>query len=85
MRLFGAPAAPLLRMVCSVFQHGGVGDERWAAAAGPPPCRASAGGLLWLCAPCRYKGPKTIGSGVQAAIKDKFPTITTVVLQDFPK
>jgi Fe-S cluster biogenesis protein NfuA len=30
----------------------------------------------------KYKGPESIGSGIKAAIKEKFPDIVNVVLTD---
>ncbi|XVF22043.1 hypothetical protein REPUB_Repub12eG0140300 [Reevesia pubescens] len=34
------------------------------------------------CYPLRATGPESIGSGIKAAIKEKFPYITNVVLTD---
>ncbi len=31
------------------------------------------------CATLRYKGPASIGTGIKAAIRDKFPDVTEVV------
>ncbi len=74
----GAGAGPAPATVATVDSHLNVLRGAVAAYDGSVEVKGVGGGVATLL----YKGPKPIAYGLQAAVKDKFPDLTYVVMVD---